>query len=367
MARALTLARQGQGWVEPNPMVGCVLVADNQVIGEGYHQRFGGPHAEINALADAAQAGHADRLARATAYVTLEPCCHHGKTPPCTHALIEARIPRVVVATLDPFPRVAGQGVAELRAAGVDVTVGVLEEEARQLNAPYWMRVTTGRPWIIGKWAMSLDGKIATRTGDSRWISSAESRRQVHQLRSRVDAIVVGSRTAIIDDPLLTARDLPQPPARIARRVVIDSKAALPLTSRLVQTANAVPVLLWSSPEADPQHVAALREMGVEVVQQDASDRPAWLRAAMRYLVDHHQATNVLVEGGGGLLAALLQIDALDELLVFIAPLLIGGQEAPSPMGGLGIERLSQASQWCWESIERVGPDVLIRARRTRG
>ncbi len=201
MARALELAARGEGWVEPNPMVGCVIMRDGEIVGEGYHQRFGGPHAEVKALQLAGP-----RAAGADVYVTLEPCCHHGKTPPCTQALIAAGVRRVVVAQSDPFAQVAGQGCAELAQAGIDVETGLLETEARQLNAPYLKLVASGRPWIIAKWAMTLDGKMATASGDSRWISCEASRAIVHRIRGRVDAIMVGRNTAATDDPLLTAR-----------------------------------------------------------------------------------------------------------------------------------------------------------------
>ena len=229
MRRALELAAQGQGAVEPNPMVGCVIARGAEILGEGWHRRFGGAHAEVEALKLAGE-----RARGATVYVTLEPCCHHGKTPPCTRAILDAGVARVVAAMPDPFPQVAGGGLAELRAAGIEVQSGVLEEEARKLNAPYLKLLSTGRPWIIAKWAMTLDGKIATAAGDSRWISCLDSRSIVHQLRGRVDAIVVGRGTAAADDPLLTARP---PGPRTAMRIVVDTRASLSPQSQLVRTA----------------------------------------------------------------------------------------------------------------------------------
>jgi diaminohydroxyphosphoribosylaminopyrimidine deaminase / 5-amino-6-(5-phosphoribosylamino)uracil reductase len=196
MARALELARRGEGLVEPNPMVGCVIADYDEVIGEGWHRRFGFAHAEVEALAAVGP-----RARGATAYVTLEPCCHFGKTAPCTQALIAAGIRRVVAALADPFPQISGRGFRELTAAGIEVEIGLMESEARRLNAPYLKRVATGRPWVIAKWAMTLDGKLATRSGDSRWISGPESREIVHQLRGRVDAILIGRGTAVADDP----------------------------------------------------------------------------------------------------------------------------------------------------------------------
>ena len=258
MARALELAARGEGSVEPNPMVGCVIVRDGETIGEGFHRRFGGPHAEVEALAVAGP-----RARGATAYVTLEPCCHHGKTPPCTGALIAAGISRVVVAQRDPFAKVAGQGIAELAAAGIAVDVGVGADEALRLNAPYLKLLQTARPWIIAKWAMTLDGKLATHAGDSRWISSEASRAIVHRLRGRVDAVMVGRGTAQADDPQLTARP---PGPRQAARIVVDTTATHSLQSLLVKTAREVPVIVAGGAAAPQDRVEALQAAGCEVI-----------------------------------------------------------------------------------------------------
>ena len=236
MRRAVELAERGRGHVEPNPLVGAVIVRDGQIVGEGWHKKFGQAHAEVNAFTSAGEAARG-----ATLYVTLEPCCHHGKTPPCTDAVIRAGIARVVAALQDPFPQVAGQGAALLRAAGIPIEFGVCAKEARRQNAPYLKLLATGRPYVHAKWAMSLDGKIATRTGDSQWISNETSRRRVHELRGRMDGILVGIGTALADDPLLTARP---PGPRTACRVILDSKGRLPITSQLVRTAAQVPTLI---------------------------------------------------------------------------------------------------------------------------
>src|SRR6266566_3686691 len=222
MRWALELAERGRGYVEPNPLVGAVLVRDGRVVGEGWHRRHGEAHAEVNALAEAGAAARG-----ATLYVTLEPCCHHGKTPPCTDAVLRAGIRRVVAAMADPFPRVAGQGTALLQAAAVAVEVGLGEAEARRLNAPYLKLLTTGRPYVHAKWAMTLDGKIATRTGDSKWISGEMSRRHTHELRGRMDAIIVGIGTVLADNPILTVRP---PGPRVPIRIVLDSRGRLPKT-----------------------------------------------------------------------------------------------------------------------------------------
>lgn len=358
LRHAIDLAARGEGYVEPNPLVGCVLVAptdgtgEEVLLGEGFHARFGQAHAERAALADARLRGNAERLIGATAYVTLEPCCHHGKTPPCTTALIEAGIARVVVAQLDPFPQVAGQGVAALRAAGLSVQVGEEQAAAEQLNAPYLKRLRTGRPWMIAKWAMSLDGKLATHTGDSQWISGETSRAWVQQLRGRVDAILVGSRTALLDNPRLTART-PDTPPRTALRVVLDSQLQLPLQSNLALTAGQVPVLLVAGPDASPEKAQRLRDLGCHVHLSPHANRNQRLDALLEHLASRYRATNVLVEGGGELLGSLLELQQIDQCEVFIAPKLIGGQAAPSAIGGQGLAALCdgpQVTQW------RVGP-----------
>jgi diaminohydroxyphosphoribosylaminopyrimidine deaminase/5-amino-6-(5-phosphoribosylamino)uracil reductase len=366
MALALALAARGQGFVEPNPMVGCVLVRNDQIIGEGFHERFGGPHAEINALhsaTDAARFGAAASAAGATAYVTLEPCCHHGKTPPCTQALIRAGIGRAVIAVEDPFPEVAGRGIAELRAAGIQCDVGVQAGHANWLLAPYRKLMATGRPWLIAKWAMTLDGKFATRTGQSQWISSEASRAMVHQLRGRVDAIVVGSGTARADDPLLTARpadcsDL----KRVATRVVVDSTASLALESRLVQTARDVPLLVAAGEAAPADAHQRLKDAGADVFVCTGSTHGERLDALLAEL-GRRRMTNVLVEGGSRLLGTLFDTRAIDELHVFIAPKLAGGESAPGPVGGAGIHRMRDAVRLADIAIEELEGDIYVHGR----
>lgn len=334
MREALRLAAMGQGAVEPNPMVGCVLVKDNDQLGSGYHKKFGGPHAEVEALNDASGTS----VEGATAYVTLEPCCHFGKTPPCADALIAGKVARVVAASRDPYAVVDGGGIAKLRAAGINVAVGLLETEAQELNAPYFKRIATGKPWVIGKWAMSLDGKIATRTGHSQWISGESSRRWVHELRGRVDAVVVGIGTALADDPLLTARP---PGLRQALRVVVDSRLRLPIQSQLVQTARNEPLLICAGPKADSTKVSELESLGCKVWISPTDDRQQRLSEMLVMLAQQLSATNVLVEGGSELLGGLMDLHQLDQCEVFIAPKLIGGASAPSPLAGLGLEKVS--------------------------
>ena len=357
MARALQLARRGEGQVEPNPMVGCVLVRAGQVVGEGWHQKFGGPHAEIEALAAAGAAARG-----ATAFVTLEPCCHHGKTPPCTQALIAAGVSRVVTGCNDPNPRVAGRGLAELAQAGIEISTGDAAAEARALVAPFRKLTLTGRPWVIAKWAMSLDGKIAAADGSSQWISGPESRAVVHELRGRVDAVVVGRGTAERDDPQLTAR--PAGP-RTAVRIVVDSRASLSLQSKLVATAAEAPVLVAASAEAPPGRVAALRERGVEVLMLAGKSHSERLDELLAEL-GHRQLTNVLVEGGGGLLGSLLTLQAIDEVYAFVAPKLLGGAASASPVAGVGAPSIDAAVALERCEATQHGVDTLIHGRIVR-
>lgn len=359
MERALELAMRGQGMVEPNPMVGCVITQGNQVVGEGWHQRFGGPHAEVHALAAAGEAARG-----ATLYVTLEPCCHYGKTPPCTKAIIAAGIARVVVAMRDPFPKVAGGGIAELQAAGVQVECGLAEEAARRLCAPYLKLINVGRPWVIAKWAMTLDGRIATSTGESKWISGERSREVVHSLRGRVDAIVVGRQTLLKDDPLLTVRPAGQ---RVPMRIVLDSQALTPLAAQLVRTSGEVPTLVVVSQAAvsandTAQRVAALAAAGCEVYFAAGETHNARLTDLLNEL-GRRRMTNILVEGGAQLLGSLRDLDEIDEVHAFIAPKLLGQASAMPPLAGQGAASLDLATRLHDISIERLGDDVYIFGR----
>ena len=357
MLRALELAERGRGSVEPNPLVGCVVAKDDAVVGEGWHARFGGPHAEVTAL-EAAGAN----AKGATLYVTLEPCCHQGKTPPCTQAIIPAGIRRVVAAMKDPFAEVSGKGIAELQEAGIQALVGLHEDLARHLNAPYLKLLATGRPWVIGKWAMTLDGKIATRSGYSKWISGEAAREVVQRLRARVDAIIVGRRTAEMDDPLLTARPADGVVPRVATRVIVSSQAQLSPGSRLLQTAGDVPVLLACGPEARKRDVRRLAGKGVEVLPFLA---PTRFERTLQLLdeLGSRRMTNVLVEGGSQLLGALLDARQLDEVHVFIAPKLFGGEEAPSPIAGAGFSDVASALPLGNLAVERLGDDIYVHGR----
>ncbi len=357
MQRALHLAAGGQGHVEPNPMVGCVIARGAEIIGEGWHRKFGGPHAEIEALEIAG-----DRAEGATMYVTLEPCCHHGKTPPCTKAILDAGLGRVVVAMRDPFPEVDGGGIGELRDRGVPVETGLLEVEARNLNAPYLKLLKTGRPWIIAKWAMTLDGKIASRTGAGRWISNSESRQIVHAIRGRVDGILVGRETARRDDPMLTARP---PGPRTALRIVADTHATLATESLLVQTAREFPVLVAIGPSVTDTGRRRLTDLGCEVLVC-AGDTPDERLGSLLDQLGERRLTNLLVEGGARLLGSLLDMGQIDEVHVFVAPKLIGGAEALSPIAGEGIEQMPQALLLDAHEFRQVGSDLYLHGRVRR-
>jgi len=343
----LALAKKGRGYVEPNPMVGAVVLdSAGQLAGEGWHQKFGGPHAEVFALAEAGE-----RARGGTLVVTLEPCCHHGKTPPCTDAILKAGIARVVAAMSDPFPKVAGGGLAILRAAGVEVEVGVCEAESRELNAPYLKLLRTGKPWVHAKWAMTLDGKIATRTGDSKWISGEESRRRVHELRGRMDAIIVGRGTVVADDPLLTARPAG---ARIAARVVLSASGQLPEKCQLRATAREVPVIVYS---ANATKLDGWAADGAEVVPLDENESPL---SVILPDLGRRRFTNVLIEGGANLFGSVMDAEVVDEFHVFVAPKVIGGTGALTPVGGMGFLRMADAHALDRVTFEQSGEDVYV-------
>ncbi|MCC6494561.1 MAG: bifunctional diaminohydroxyphosphoribosylaminopyrimidine deaminase/5-amino-6-(5-phosphoribosylamino)uracil reductase RibD [Pirellulales bacterium] len=355
MARALELARRGEGYVEPNPMVGCVLVHGGSVVGEGWHQRYGGPHAEIEALRAAGSSA-----AGATAYVTLEPCDHTGKTPPCTAALQRAGVGRVVVACRDFNPLVQGRGLARLQAAGIPCELGLLAREGGELLAPFAKLMVEHRPWVIAKWAMTLDGKLATSAGDSQWISGEQSRAVVHQLRGRVDAIVAGRGSVERDDPLLTARP---PGPRKPTRIILDSQALLSLESQLVRTVTDAPVMIAAAFNAPAERRQALAAAGVEVWQSSqlaVTPSARWLELLDE--LGRRLMTNVLVEGGARVLGSLLDASAMDEVHVFVAPKLVGGA-GPSPIAGQGIEPINAALRLKSATIDELGSDVYIRGR----
>ena len=367
MRRAIELARRGEGHVEPNPMVGAVVVDDAlRLIAEGWHEQFGGPHAEVHALRRAGD------LARgATLFCTLEPCAHQGKTPPCTEAVLAAGVAKVVIGSHDPFPQVNGRGIARLRQAGVSVETGLLDHDVRQLNAPFRKLIQHGQPWVHAKWAMTLDGRIASRTGASQWISNALSRGRVHDLRGRMDAILVGVGTALADDPLLTARP---PGPRTAMRVVLDSHARLTLDSQLVRTAREGRVLVATTEQAPSARRSSLAAEGVEVLVLPNTTRagapgrggPDGGRVDLQALLQAlgaRRMTNVLVEGGGGLLGALHDQRLIDEVHVFVAPRLLGGAAALSPVLGWGVDHPSVGLSLPQPVVEVLDGDVYVSGR----
>lgn len=363
MKRAIALARRGRGAVEPNPMVGCVIVKAGRVVGAGYHRRFGGPHAEVHALREAGRAARG-----ATAYVTLEPCSHFGKTPPCAEALIAAGLKRVAIGVRDPHPQ-SGGGVAVLRRAGIEVEVGLCAEQCAKLVAPFIKGVEQGLPYVTLKWAQTLDGSIATSTGDSQWISNEQSRQHVHRLRGMADVVMVGIGTALTDDPQLTARGVRV--RRVARRVVVDPELRLPSKARLLATLDEAPLTLAVSRRALTRRSAKadrLCKAGVELVPlADTPDRHGLLklRPLLKHLHKAHQATHVLVEGGAGLTGALLAQRLADELLVFAGPkMLIDGQGLPPSVlpSGLGaMEKMKNAQRLRLCGLKRLGDDVMLR------
>lgn len=351
MGRALAEAERGRGSVEPNPMVGAVVVRDSRIVGVGHHERFGGPHAEVVAL------GRAGQLAEgASLYVTLEPCCHHGKTPPCTEAILRGGVARVVAAMRDPFSKVDGGGAARLRSEGVDVIMGLMAEEARLLNGPYLKRLATGLPYVTAKWAMTLDGKTAASSGDSRWISNARSRALVHEVRGRMDAILAGIGTVLQDDPTLTARP---PGPRLAARVILDSSARLPVESQLVRTTREAPVWLAVTDRASSERRELLSRSGCEILAFPGTGSVPVIPLLAE--LGRRGVTNLLVEGGGTVVGAFLDAGAVDEVDVFVAPLLDGGSHGFSPARGVGYPLMAQAIRLDRREVSLVDGDVRVR------
>jgi diaminohydroxyphosphoribosylaminopyrimidine deaminase / 5-amino-6-(5-phosphoribosylamino)uracil reductase len=352
MRRALELAARARGRTSPNPMVGAVLVKDGTVIGEGFHAYAGSDHAELEALREAEAAGGA------TLYVNLEPCCHFGRTPPCVDRIIQAGIRRVVAACEDPNPAVSGKGFAALRAGGVTVDVGVLHEDASRLNEAFFTYVRTGRPFVTLKAAASLDGKIATQTGDSRWITGESARQHVHHLRNQVDAVLVGIGTILRDDPMLTTR-LGTLDQRDPTRVIVDNLARLPLRAQVINRASTAPTILAVSDMAPRARLEALEREGVQALVVPGSPRRVSLSHLMEAL-GKMGFLSVMIEGGAEINASALQEGIVDKLLLFLAPILIGGKSTPTAVGGEGIETLRQAKRLRDVRIERFGEDILI-------
>ncbi len=362
LARAIELARNGIGAVKPNPVVGAVVARAGEVLGEGWHEHYGGAHAEVNAIEACGMA----ELADATLYVSLEPCCHEGKTPPCTDAIVQAGIRRVVIGSDDPTEKAAGRGLGILRDEGVEVVIadGELATRARLLNQAFRKHARVGRPWVLFKSAMTLDGKVATRTGDSQWISGEQSRERAHRWRASVDAVVVGIGTALADDPRLTARPdgLVDEISNQPRRVVFDSLARLAPSSQLVGAAHEIPLTVVVSRAAARADTDALEAAGVQVLVATGENEPARVRSGLEQL-GAIGVSSVLLEGGPHLAGAFLDAGEIDEVRLFLAPLLLGGSAARDPLEGKGVGQISDALRALTFDCERVGGDLLVSAR----
>ena len=384
MSRAISLARLGEGYVHPNPMVGAVIVKEGRIIGEGYHKRYGFPHAERNAIASLSESARG-----ATLYVTLEPCAHYGKTPPCTEAIIEQGIAKVVIGSADPNPKVAGKGVEKLLSAGIEVVEGFMREECDALNPVFFHYITTKTPYVIMKTAQTLDGKIATKRGASKWITGEEARREVHSLRFACMAVMVGIGTVLADDPLLTCR---LPGGKNPLRVICDSSLRIPLSSRVVETAGQVDTLIALSnpnypmgeiglknlppeekmapeetmaPEekmAPKEKMEALLKAGVRLVNLPDEAGRVDLRSLMSYLGEA-KVDSVLLEGGGTLNEAALRSGIVQEYRLFLAPKVFGGAGV-SPVSGEGVDLVDEAFLFTLEEMKRVGEDVMLRYKR---
>ena len=356
MKQALLLARKGLGKTSPNPMVGAIIVKDDRIIGKGYHRQFGGKHAEVNAIESAEES-----LDGATLYVTLEPCCHHGKTPPCTDAVIQNKIGRVVIGTLDPNPRVNGRSVEILKRHGIETRVGVLEEECRSLNEAHFKYMTTGLPLVTVKFAQTLDGRIATTTGSSQWISSPKSRRLAHKLRSISDAVMVGIGTILADDPQLTVRLVR---GRNPARVILDSRLRIPPDSKVVVGPGVAATIIATTPRADEKKVSRLREMGVDVLLAQEDEQGEVDIKHLLGMLGQRGISSVLVEGGTGVITSLLRLGLADKLVIFVAPKIMGkGIEA---VGELNIADVGQTLKLSFSRIYRMGEDLVIEAGVSR-
>jgi diaminohydroxyphosphoribosylaminopyrimidine deaminase/5-amino-6-(5-phosphoribosylamino)uracil reductase len=365
---AARLALRGLGRVEPNPLVGCFIVRDGRVIGMGHHRRFGGPHAEIDAINDCLRRGQTPR--GATVYVTLEPCNGTGRNPPCAGRLIELGVGEVVYACADPNPLKAG-GADALRAAGIAARLSDASPAASALAAPFLLRMREGRPWVIAKWAQTIDGRIATRTGESKWISNEASRRRVHRLRARVDAVLTGIGTVIADDPMLTARGVVL--RRTAARVVVDTDLDLAPETLLARTAREVPTIVACDRDLASSGFTGgarqrLEEAGVIVlgVPPDAGGRGLDLRAMLERLWKERSIATLMVEAGPGLLGSMCDADLIDEAVVYVAPMLLGDEHAKGVAAGRLAESLSQARRFDLIRTRRVGNDVELTYRRRR-
>ncbi|QVK19848.1 bifunctional diaminohydroxyphosphoribosylaminopyrimidine deaminase/5-amino-6-(5-phosphoribosylamino)uracil reductase RibD [Mycoplasmatota bacterium] len=354
MKRALELSRKGSGFTNPNPLVGAVIVKNDKIIGEGYHERYGQAHAEINALKSAKNS-----VEGATMYVTLEPCSHYGKTPPCADAIIANGIKRVIVGILDPNPLVSGNGVRKLQEAGIEVQVGILESEIRNVNEIFLKYITTKKPFCIMKTAMTLDGKIATVTGDSKWITCTESREYVHMIRQRVASIMVGIGTVEVDNPLLTTR-LNQETSSLTR-IIVDSKLRINLESHVLNVSNRAKTIIATTNNADTYKMNILKRRGIEVIVCPTKKN----RVDLNYLVNklgEIGIDSILLEGGATLNYSSLNEGIVDKVMVFIGPKIFGGETAKTSVGGAGKNYVDESILLGDMNLKKIGSDILIEA-----
>ena len=352
MQRALELAVKGVGRTNPNPLVGAVIVKNDKIIAEGYHEAFGGPHAEINALKNATES-----VKGATMYVTLEPCSHYGKTPPCTEAIIESGITEVVVAAADPNPLVAGRGIKRLEDSGIAVWTGLLEDEAKELNEIFIKFISTGNPFVIMKTAMTLDGKIACKSGKSKWISNEKSRQHVHNLRNRLSGIMVGIGTVLKDDPSLTCRrgEFSRQPIRI----IVDSSLKIPLDAKVLTDERPEETIIATTEKLDNQKAENIKSLGAKILYVPSKDGRVDLIKLME-LLGKEQIDSILLEGGGELNYSALKAGIVDKVMTFIAPKVLGGKDAPTPVEGEGAMDMSQQIELENIKIQMFGDDVMI-------
>lgn len=351
MRMALSLAKKGEGKVSPNPMVGAVIVKNGKLVGKGYHRYFGGPHAEIEAIRDAKNG-----VKGATLFVSLEPCCHFGKTPPCTQAIIEAGVKKVVVATLDPNPVNNGKGMQRLREAGIETKVGVCEEEAVKINEVFFKFIKQKIPYVIVKAAASLDGKIATFKGDSKWITGEKSRILGKKLRNKVDAILVGINTVIKDDPEL----LPLSPKKRFFRIILDSRLKVPLGAKILKNQSHYPTLIFTTSGADPEKIKNLEDKGirVKIIQEDENGRVS-LKKVLKEL-GKKDVASLLVEGGGEVIGSFIREKLVDKLFLFLSPRIIGGKTAPTWVEGEGFDSLSATPRVKVARLTKTEEDILL-------
>lgn len=350
MRRAIALAKQGLGWMNPNPLVGCVIVKNGEIVAEGYHEKIGGWHAERNAVLHCKE-----DLSGATAYVTLEPCCHHGRTPPCSDLLIERGIKKVFIGSSDPNPLVAGRGANQLRQAGVEVVEGLLKEECDALNPIFFHYIQTKRPYVLMKYAMTADGKIATGSGESKWITGESARARVQQTRHQYSAIMVGVDTVLADNPMLNSR---MPNAKQPVRIVCDSQLRTPLDCQLVQTAKEYRTVIATVSD-DLQKIEQFRPLGVDVLVCKARNKRVDLQDLLQKLGEM-QIDSLLLEGGSSLNFSALESGIVNRVHCYIAPKLVGGKQAKTPIGGEGIQQIDQAVKLKLKSTELIGEDILL-------